>query len=142
LPREVPEVLFVCTHNAGRSQMAAALLDRAAGGRVAVRSAGTVPSSAVEPAVIEALREIGIDVLEAYPKPLTEESVQAADVVVTMGCGDACPVLPGDRYLDWNLPDSAGADVATVRRIRDDIDTWVHALLTELLPAATVTESR
>jgi protein-tyrosine-phosphatase len=126
-------VLFVCTHNAGRSQLAAALLAHAAEGRVTIASAGTAPTAAVDPVVVEALAERGIDASEAYPKPLTHEVVEAADVVVTMGCGDACPVLPGRRYLDWDLTDPVGADLATVRTIRDDIEARVQLLLIELL---------
>jgi arsenate reductase len=127
-------VLFVCTHDAGRSQLAAALLARAAGDRVLIASAGTAPAVTVEPVVVEVLVERGIDASEAYPKPLTEEVVAAADVVITMGCGDACPILPGRRYLDWDLPDPMGADVETVRAIRDDIEARVQLLLVELLP--------
>jgi arsenate reductase (thioredoxin) len=128
-----PEVLFVCVHNAGRSQMAAALLNHHAQGRVVVRSAGSTPAAHINPAVIEAMNELGLDLSQEFPKPLTTESVQAADVVVTMGCGDACPVFPGKRYLDWELEDPAGKDVGTVRRIRDDIDGRVQQLLDELL---------
>ena len=131
----VPEVLFVCVHNAGRSQMAAALLDHRARGAVHVRSAGSDPADQLNPAVVEAMREIGLDIAREFPKPLTDEVVRAADVVITMGCGDACPLYPGKRYLDWDLEDPAGKPLATVRRIRDEIDGRVQALLTELLPA-------
>jgi arsenate reductase (thioredoxin) len=131
----VPEVLFVCVHNAGRSQMAAALLDHHAAGRVVVRSAGSAPKDAVNPVAVQAMAELGLDLTTAFPKPLTAEAVQASDVVVTMGCGDACPVYPGKRYLDWQLDDPAGQDLDAVRRIRDDIDQRVRGLLAELDPA-------
>lgn len=130
----VPEVLFVCVHNAGRSQMAAALLHHHARGRVTVRSAGSAPAEAVNPAVVAAMAEIGIDLSRERPKPLTTDAVRAADVVITMGCGDACPVFPGRRYLDWALPDPAGKPVEDVRPIRDEIDRRVRDLLTELAP--------
>jgi protein-tyrosine-phosphatase/DNA-binding transcriptional ArsR family regulator len=133
--RDVPEVLFVCVHNAGRSQMAAALLDHHAKGRVHVRSAGSAPSDHINPAVAAAMDEWGIDLSKEFPKPLTDEFVQAADVVITMGCGDACPIYPGKRYEDWELQDLAGQPVEVVRRIRDDIDARVQALLAELVPA-------
>jgi protein-tyrosine-phosphatase len=129
-----PEVLFVCVHNAGRSQMAAALLERAAGDRVTVRSAGSEPADAINPAVVEALAEIGLDVSREFPKPLAGEAVEAADVVITMGCGDACPVFPGKRYEDWELEDPSGKDLETVRRIRDEIADRVEALAAELVP--------
>jgi protein-tyrosine-phosphatase len=129
-----PEVLFVCTHNAGRSQMAAALLDHAAGGRVRVTSAGSQPASELNPAVVAAMAEIGLDISDQYPKPLTGDTVRAADVVITMGCGDACPIYPGKRYEDWDLPDPAGLDLPAVRPIRDAIATRVQALVRELLP--------
>ncbi len=129
----VPEVLFVCVHNAGRSQMAAALLDRHAQGRVTVRSAGSTPAGEINPVVVEALAELGIDAGQEIPKKLADEHVRAADVVITMGCGDACPVFPGKRYEDWTLEDPAGKDIDTVRRIRDEIDTRVRALLAELV---------
>jgi arsenate reductase (thioredoxin) len=132
--KEVPEVLFVCVHNAGRSQMAAGLLDRAAEGRVNVRSAGSTPADEIHAGVREAMAEIGIDLLREFPKPLTEEVVKAADVVVTMGCGDACPIYPGKRYIDWDLPDPAGKPLDVVRAIRDDIDARVHGLLEDLVP--------
>jgi arsenate reductase len=132
----VPEVLFVCVHNAGRSQMAAALLGHYAAGRVSVRSAGSAPAEQVNPAVIAAMAEVGLDLTTAYPKPLAADAVQAADIVITMGCGDACPVYPGKRYLDWDLPDPAGQPVEQVRRIRAEIDARVRGLLTELGLAA------
>ncbi|WP_433475893.1 arsenate reductase ArsC [Spirillospora sp. CA-142024] len=130
----VPEVLFVCVHNAGRSQMAAALLDHHAAGRVRVRSAGSAPADSINPAVAEVMAEVGLDLSKEFPKPLTGEAVQAADVVITMGCGDTCPVLPGKRYLDWRLPDPAGRPADQIRPIRDEIDARVRALLAELLP--------
>ena len=132
---EVPEVLFVCTHNAGRSQMAAALLDHQAGGRIRVSSAGSQPASRLNPAVVQAMAEIGLDISREYPKPLTGDKVKAADVVITMGCGDACPIYPGKRYEDWELDDPAGQDVEAVRVIRDEIDERVQRLMAELLPA-------
>ena len=127
-----PEVLFVCVHNAGRSQMAAALLARAGAGRITVRSAGSEPADALNPAVVEALAEIGIDVSQEFPRPLNGDAVRAADVVITMGCGDACPVYPGKRYEDWELEDPAGKDLDRVRRIRDEIAVRVDALAAEL----------
>ena len=130
-----PEVLFVCVHNAGRSQMAAALLDHHAKGRVQVRSAGSDPADALNPAVVAAMAEVGIDLSQELPKPLTDESVRAADVVITMGCGDACPIYPGKRYEDWQLQDPAGQPIEVVRGIRDQIDGRVQQLLTELVPA-------
>jgi arsenate reductase len=133
--KDVPEVLFVCTHNAGRSQMAAALLERAARGRIHVRSAGSDPADELNPAVIEALDELGLDVTKEFPKPLTDEVVRAADVVITMGCGDACPIYPGKRYLDWDLDDPAGLPLEQVRPIRDEIDRRVRALVEELTAA-------
>jgi arsenate reductase (thioredoxin) len=129
---DTPEVLFVCTHNAGRSQMAAALLDREAAGRVRVTSAGSQPASQLNPAVVQAMAEIGLDISREFPKRLTTGQVQAADIVITMGCGDACPVYPGKRYLDWDLPDPAGLDLAAVRPIRDEIQIRVAALMNEL----------
>ena len=131
--REMPEVLFVCVHNAGRSQMAAGLVELRSRGRIHVRSAGSDPGEEINPAVIQAMDEIGVDMSEEFPKPLTDEVVRAADVVITMGCGDACPIYPGKRYEDWTLDDPAGQDVATVRRIRDEIDSRVQALISELL---------
>jgi protein-tyrosine-phosphatase len=132
--KDVPEVLFVCVHNAGRSQMAAALLDHYAQGRVHVRSAGSAPADTINPAVAQALAEIGLDISREFPKPLTDDAVRASDVLVTMGCGDACPVYPGKRYLDWELDDPSGRPVEEVRRIRDEIDSRVRALLAELVP--------
>jgi arsenate reductase (thioredoxin) len=129
---EIPEVLFVCTHNAGRSQMAAALLDREAAGRVRVTSAGSQPASELNPAVVAAMAEIGLDISREFPKPLTIDQVADADVVITMGCGDACPVFPGKRYLDWDLPDPAGLAVDDVRPIRDEIARRVQTLAAEL----------
>jgi protein-tyrosine-phosphatase len=133
----VPVVLFVCVHNAGRSQMAAALLTRLAGDRVAVRSAGSMPADAVNPAVVAAMREIGIDISAETPKILTSDAVRTSDVVITMGCGDACPVFPGKRYLDWNLDDPAGQGVEAVRPIRDEIERSIRGLLAELGIAVT-----
>jgi len=132
---DVPEVLFVCVHNAGRSQMAAALLQHHGRGRVHVRSAGSAPADRINPAVVAVLEEWGIDLSDASPKPLTDEAARAADVIVTMGCGDACPVHPGRRYLDWVLEDPAGKSVEEVRPIRDEIDRRVRELLAELVPA-------
>ena len=132
---DVPEVLFVCVHNAGRSQMAAALLHWRAEGRGHVRSAGSDPGDQVNPAVVAAMTEMGLDLSHEFPKPLTDEFVQAADVVITMGCGDACPIYPGKRYLDWDLEDPAGKPLAEVRPIRDEIDRRVQALLSELVAA-------
>ena len=131
-PRRVPEVLFVCVHNAGRSQMAAGLLDHHAAGRVHVRSAGSAPAGEINPAVAEVMAEVGLDLSKKFPKPLTDDVVQAADVVITMGCSDACPVYPGKRYLDWELTDPADLTVEEVRPIRDEIDRRVRALLDEL----------
>ncbi|HEX7464267.1 MAG TPA: arsenate reductase ArsC [Actinomycetota bacterium] len=131
----LPEVLFVCVHNAGRSQMAAALLERHGNGRIRVRSAGSAPAAELNPAVVEAMAEIGIDLSSEVPKQLVEQHVREADVVVTMGCGDACPVYPGKRYLDWDLPDPAGKSLEEVRSIRDEIDRLVRQLLSELEPA-------
>ncbi len=128
-----PQVLFVCVHNAGRSQMAAALLDRYADGRVSVRSAGSAPAESLNPAVVEAMREVGVDLTAEQPKLLTTEAVEASDVVITMGCGDTCPVFPGKRYLDWSLDDPAGLPVDQVRPIRDEIDRRVRTLLDELI---------
>lgn len=133
---DVPEVLFVCVHNAGRSQMAAALLARRAPGKVRVRSAGSAPASEINPAVVAAMQEIGIDLSAEQPKKLTDEAVTAADVVVTMGCGDSCPVYPAKRYLDWAVDDPAGRSVAEVRTIRDDISARVDQLLAELAAGA------
>jgi arsenate reductase len=127
-----PEVLFVCVRNAGRSQMAAALLERHAGGRVRVGSAGTAPADAVDPMVRDAMAELGIDLTAERPKRLEDDAVREADVVVTMGCGDACPVFPGTRYEDWEVPDPSGRDLDAVRAIRDEIDRRVQELATEL----------
>lgn len=129
LDRGVPEVLFVCVHNAGRSQMAAGLLQARAAGRVSVRSAGSAPAGSLNPAVVEAMSEVGIDIRQELPKPLTDEFVRAADVVITMGCGDSCPIYPGKRYEDWELDDPAGQGLATVRRIREEIAARVDKLL-------------
>jgi arsenate reductase (thioredoxin) len=131
--KDVPEVLFVCVHNAGRSQMAAALLDDHAAGKVHVRSAGSTPAGEINPAVVAAMEELGLDLSKEFPKPLTDEYVRAADVVITMGCGDACPIYPGKRYLDWDLPDPAGKSIEEVRPIRDEIDRRVQALLAEVV---------
>ncbi|MEU2224803.1 arsenate reductase ArsC [Streptomyces sp. NPDC018347] len=132
----VPSVLFVCVHNAGRSQMAAAFLTHHAGDRVRVRSAGSAPADTVNQAVVEAMAEVGIDIAAEVPKVLTVEAVQASDVVITMGCGDACPVFPGKRYLDWQLADPAGQGVEAVRPIRDDIARRVRSLVDEIAPRA------
>jgi arsenate reductase (thioredoxin) len=132
---EAPEVLFVCVHNAGRSQMAAALLAHHSGGRVLVRSAGSEPASSLNPRVVEAMHEVGIDISRELPKQLADEHVRAADVVITMGCGDACPIYPGKRYEDWDLEDPAGKDLETVRHIRDEIDGRVRTLIEELSPS-------
>ncbi|MFJ2776710.1 MULTISPECIES: arsenate reductase ArsC [unclassified Kitasatospora] len=129
-----PSVLFVCVHNAGRSQMAAAFLTHRAGDRVEVRSAGSAPAATVNPAVVAAMAEVGVDISAETPKVLTVEAVQASDVVITMGCGDTCPVFPGKRYLDWTLDDPAGQGTDAVRPIRDEIDRRIRGLLTELLP--------
>jgi arsenate reductase len=131
-----PSVLFVCVHNAGRSQMAAGYLSALSGGRVEVRSAGSAPGNRVNPVAAEAMAEEGIDITTQTPKLLTTESVQASDVVITMGCGDACPIFPGKRYDDWELEDPAGKDIVTVRRVRDDIRGRVEHLISELLPTA------
>jgi arsenate reductase (thioredoxin) len=128
----VLEVLFVCVHNAGRSQMAAALLDHHAKGRVRVRSGGSAPGERVNPAVVEVMAEMGIDVSMQFPKPVSDEGVRAADVVITMGCGDACPIYPGKRYEDWELDDPFGKTAEEVKSIRDEIDRRVQALLSDL----------
>ena len=128
----IPVVLFVCTHNAGRSQMAAALLDHLAAGRVRVTSAGSQPADQLNAAVVRAMAEIGLDISAQFPKPLTAGKVQEADIVITMGCGDACPVFPGKRYLDWDLPDPAGLALDDIRPIRDEIRRRVLALLRDL----------
>ena len=129
-----PEVLFVCVHNAGRSQMAAGLVKLRSKGLIHVRSAGSDPADEVNPAVVEAMEELGVDMGEEFPKPLTDEAVRAADVVITMGCGDACPIYPGKKYEDWEVDDPAGRDLETVRRIRDELDRRVQNLIGELLP--------
>jgi len=131
--KEQPEVLFVCVHNAGRSQMAAGLVKLRSEGRIHVRSAGSDPASEINPAVVEAMQELGVDLSEEFPKPLTDEVVRAADAVITMGCGDACPIYPGKRYEDWELDDPADRDLEAVRRIRDEIDGRVQKLIDELL---------
>ena len=127
-----PSVLFVCVHNAGRSQMAAAFLTHLSNGEVEVRSAGSAPADSINPAVVEAMKEVGIDISHEVPKVLTTEAVIESDVVITMGCGDACPFFPGKRYLDWKLNDPAGQGVASVRPIRDEIKTLVEGLIAEL----------
>jgi arsenate reductase (thioredoxin) len=132
IAKDVPEVLFVCVQNAGRSQMAAALLDHYAEGRVHVRSAGSDPADQINPKVMQALAEVGVDVGKEFPKPMTDEVVEAADAVITMGCGDACPIYPGKRYEDWEVADPADADLDGVRRIRDDIDQRVRRLLADV----------
>ena len=129
-----PEVLFVCVHNAGRSQMAAGLLALRSQGRIDVRSAGSAPAAEIDPNAVAALQELGIDIAGERPKALRDDAVREADVVITMGCGDACPIYPGKRYEDWELDDPAGQDLETVRRIRDEIDVRVQALVAELLP--------
>jgi len=134
LTKETPEVLFVCVQNAGRSQMAAALMDLYAEGRVHVRSAGSDPAEQINPAAVEAMSELGADLAKEFPKPLNDEFVKAADAVITMGCGDACPIYPGKRYEDWELEDPDGKDIETVRRIRDEIGDRVRALLDEVAP--------
>jgi arsenate reductase (thioredoxin) len=135
LAKERPEVLFVCVHNAGRSQMAAGLVKLRSAGRIHVRSAGSDPADQINPAVVEAMREVGVDMAQEFPKPLTDEVVQAADAVITMGCGDACPIYPGKKYEDWKLDDPADQDLDAVREIRDEIDKRVHRLIAELLPS-------
>jgi arsenate reductase len=133
---ELPEVLFVCVHNAGRSQIAAALLERKAGGRVRVRSAGSEPTDRLNPAVVEAMDEIGIDISAERPKKLEDAMVRESDVVITMGCGDACPIYPGKRYEDWDLEDPSGKDLETVRGIRNEISHRVDRLVAELSAVA------
>ncbi|MGH8986084.1 MAG: arsenate reductase ArsC [Acidimicrobiia bacterium] len=135
MTKDVPEVLFVCVHNAGRSQMAAGLLNKRAAGRVHVRSAGSDPADRINPAVVTVMQEVGVDITQEFPKPLTDEVVRAADAVITMGCGDACPIYPGKRYLDWELDDPEGKSVEQVRPIRDELDRRVQELLEELVPA-------
>ncbi|MFI7588830.1 arsenate reductase ArsC [Spongisporangium articulatum] len=135
VPGSKPSVLFVCVHNAGRSQMAAGWLTALAGDAIEVRSAGTAPADQVNPVAVEAMREVGIDITAATPKVLTGEAVQASDVVITMGCGDTCPYYPGTRYLDWTLDDPAGQSIEAVRPIRDEIRRRVEGLIAELLPS-------
>jgi arsenate reductase len=130
-----PSVLFVCVHNAGRSQMAAGWLTRLAGDRVEVRSAGSVPANQINPVAVDAMREVGIDITAEQPKLLSVEAVQDSDVVITMGCGDTCPIFPGKRYEDWDLTDPAGQGIDVVRRVRDEIKSRVQALIDEVLPA-------
>lgn len=132
MSKEMPEILYVCVHNAGRSQMAALFTKHLGGERVSVRSAGSEPADQLNPRVVEAMNEIGLDMSEEFPKPLTDEVVRAADVVITMGCGDACPIYPGKKYLDWQLDDPAKEDIDGVRRIREDIKGRVEGLLAEL----------
>lgn len=134
---DTPEILVVCTHNAGRSVAARVLIDHYGRGQVIVRSAGSEPGDAINPAVAQILTERGLDVSKEFPKPLTDEAARNADVIITMGCGDACPVFPGKRYLDWDLPDPAGRPIEVVRPIVDDIDRRARSLLAELLPDAT-----
>ncbi|GAA2187749.1 arsenate reductase ArsC [Leucobacter alluvii] len=129
-----PSVLFVCVHNAGRSQMAAAFLDHLARGRIEVRSAGSAPADSINPAAVAAMSEVGVDMSTATPKVLTPEAVQESDVVITMGCGDACPIFPGKRYEDWQLDDPAGRGIEAVRPIRDEIRARIETLIAELLP--------
>jgi arsenate reductase len=135
LTKDAPEVLFVCVHNAGRSQMAAGLLSKLAQGRVHVRTAGSDPGEEINPVALEAMAEVGVDLSEEFPKPLNDDFVRAADAVITMGCGDACPIYPGKLYQDWELEDPAGKDLETVRRVRDEIEARVRRLLDELAPA-------
>jgi arsenate reductase (thioredoxin) len=132
MSESIPEVLFVCVHNAGRSQMAAALLERKAEGRVRVLSAGSEPADRLNPAVVEAMRELAIDISSERPKKLEDRMVRKSDVVITMGCGDACPIYPGKRYEDWELEDPSGKDLETVREIRDEIGSRVDALVSSL----------
>ena len=134
IAKDVPEVLFVCVHNAGRSQMAAGLVNLRAENEIHVRTAGSAPADEINPAVVEAMEELGVDMSEEFPKPLTDEVVRAADVVITMGCGDACPIYPGKRYEDWELDDPNGQDLDTVRRIRDELDARVQKLVADLVP--------
>jgi len=134
---DIPEVLFVCVHNAGRSQMAAALLVQHAAGRARVSSAGSEPADQIDPVVRDVMDEIGVDLSHEFPKKLTTDAVQAADVIITMGCGDACPIFPGKRYLDWKLTDPAGKTAEEVRPIRDDIERRVQKLLAEIAPTST-----
>jgi arsenate reductase len=142
ITKEQPEVLFVCVQNAGRSQMAAGLVKLRSQGRIHVRSAGSTPATEVNQAAIEALEELGVDMSEEFPKPLTDEVVRAADVVITMGCGDACPIYPGKRYEDWELDDPEGKDLEGVREIRDEIDRRVQKLIGELVPGGVGVSTR
>ena len=132
MPAPAPSVLFVCVHNAGRSQIAAGFLTHLAGDRIEVRSAGSLPADQINPAAVEAMKEVGIDISGQTPKVLTPEDVQASDYVITMGCGDTCPIFPGKRYLDWQLEDPAGKGVEAVRPIRDEIKTRVERLIAEI----------
>jgi arsenate reductase len=132
---EKPSVLFVCVHNAGRSQMAAGFLRELSAGKIEVRSAGSAPADSINPSVVAAMNELGIDISAEEPKILTTESVEISDVVITMGCGDVCPIFPGKRYEDWKLEDPAGQGVDAVRPIRDEIKTRIETLISELLPA-------
>ncbi len=132
---EGPSVLFVCVHNAGRSQMAAALLHARSGGNVRVHSAGSAPAGSINPVVVEALNEVGIDIGQEFPKLMSDDAVRGADIVITMGCGDACPIYPGKRYEDWEVEDPAGKDILAVRRIRDDIEQRIERLIEQLRPA-------
>ena len=134
MSNDVPEVLFVCVQNAGRSQMAAGLTRLRSQGRIRVRSAGSAPAEEINPNAVAVLEELGIDITDEFPKPLTDDGVRAADVVITMGCGDACPIYPGKRYEDWEVDDPADADLEGVRRIRDEIDWRVRRLLDEVAP--------
>lgn len=129
----IPEVLFLCVHNAGRSQMAAALLEEQAAGRVRVHSAGSEPADQLNPAAVAAMAELGLDITQERPRAVTTQAVQSADVVITMGCGDACPVIPGKRYVDWSLPDPADQPLEVVREIRDEISRRVRDLVEQLL---------
>jgi len=138
-PEQVPEVLFVCVHNSGRSQMAAALLGELGRGRVRVRSAGSDPADRVNPAVVEAMAEVGIDVSNELPKPVTDAGMMAADVVITMGCGDACPIYPGKHHEDWPVEDPAGRDLDVARRIRDQIRVRARTLLDQVAPGGSPT---
>lgn len=132
MPTPTASVLFVCVHNAGRSQMAAGFLSHLAGEQVEVRSAGSLPAEHVNPAAVDAMKEVGIDISDSTPKVLTTDAVQASDYVITMGCGDACPVFPGKKYLDWELDDPAGKGIEAVRPIRDQIRTRIESLIAEI----------
>lgn len=141
IAKPVPEILYVCVQNSGRSQMAAAITRHLAGDKVHVRSAGSQPAAGLLPGVVTVLEEVGIDVADEFPKPLTDDVVRAADAVVTMGCGDACPLYPGKRYLDWQLNDPADLDLDGIRAVRDEIQQHVEHLLTEVTPGLTATRS-